>query len=205
MSGGLAIVVPFGPGKNTPERRASLRRCSVKAVREKLAEHSRASVKTWVHVGKELAGVKKAAKEDGPKVFPALFARNAEERKDENKYPFSRQTADIFIAISARFAHACANESLPASWRTLYELSRIEPSRLQKLIASGGIHPTITRPEAKRFAAQPNQKRRMKATSCRSARTFFLEIRAPKDRAKKFFAFMRECGITIEQLKEIAK
>lgn len=197
---GLAAVIPIGPSESTPERRASLRRASVKAVRDKLTEQSRVSTKTWIYIGKELAGVKRAAKADGQKAFPSLFARNADERKDESKYPFSRRTADQLIAVSERFGSMDPN-GLPSSWRTLYVLSRIEPKRLEKLIASGGVHPMMTRAEAQRFAAQPKKARRQKDVGFRTAKRWFLGIEDTSIRARRLAALIRECGVSIEEIR----
>ncbi len=208
MTNVVQMRMPLGPRESTPELRASLRKASVKAVRDRLAEHSRISAKTWVYVGKELLGMKEAADQDGPKVFAGLFAKNAVERVGALRYPFSLAMGRMLISIASSGINTVNSESVPSSWGTLYHLSRLPAEQLAELIGSGAVHPMMTRAEAiklagrkKKSAAKPITYKRAYGT----AKQLLLKIKRPERRAIAFLNLMRDCGITIKQLQEIKK
>jgi len=206
MKNVVQMRTPIGPRESTPELRASLRKASVQAVRDRLAEHSRISAKTWVYVGKELIGTKEAADQDGPAVFAGLFAKSAAERGEAKRYPFSLQTGYKLMAVATSFAQWAKVDCLPSSWRTLYELSRVSAARLRELIESGSVHPMTSRAEAIKLAGQtkkPAKKPTTDERAYRTAKRLLLKIAEPDRRAVEFLNLMHDCGITLEQLQEI--
>lgn len=199
------VPIRMGPRESTPEIRASLRKASVQAVRDRLAEHSRISAKTWIYVGKELIGTKEAADMDGPKVFAGLFAKSAAERGEALRYPFSLQTGYKLMAVATSFAQRAKVDCLPSAWGTLYELSRVPKERLAELIESGAVHPMMSRADAIKLTRKkkPAKKPTTDERAYRTAKRLLLKIAEPDRRAVEFLNLMHDCGITLEQLQEI--
>jgi hypothetical protein len=71
----------------------------------------------------------------------------------ERDLPFEARTAQMLMAIAANPWIANHGTHLPASWRTLYELSRVEPALLDEALRSGAIKPDMKRREIKRLTA----------------------------------------------------
>jgi hypothetical protein len=79
--------------------------------------------------------------------------------------PFDRSTANRLKIIAAHqvLANRAYTHTLPASWMTLYELSKLRPERLLLLIEDGTVNPGLQQKEAiallpgrrGRSAAQP--------------------------------------------------
>ena len=198
------VSVPMGPRESTPEIRASLRRASVKAVREKVADISRVSVKTWTYVGKELIGIKEIADKDGKKVFASLFGKGRHQFKDEAKYPFSKSTGYMLMDIAkSELSNILESpDSLPAQWATLHELTRIPSVSLLKFIESGAVHPMMTRAEAKKLAGAKQRPKRT-TTDYAVAKRHFMKIEDRSARVEAFAILMRDCGITVKEIEEI--
>lgn len=207
------LPAPMGPRKSTPELRAALRKASVSDVRERLADHSRLSVKTWVCIGKELAATRAAAEKDGAGVFASLFSRNAEERADPARYPFSYSQAKQLIRVAQALDVPLVTsgnrpEKLPASWRTLYELSRLPADRLAKAIEAGTVHPMMTRGEASRMVElieHPTRKRppRKDDPIDRAITDLRKAIKQPKKRGLALIQLIHALGFTLQQLEKI--
>ena len=68
----------------------------------------------------------------------------------ENDLQLGERTAQMLMIVAKHPVLANPNHwfGFPPSWRTLYELSHIRPPRMLQLIASGEIHPGMTREEA---------------------------------------------------------
>jgi hypothetical protein len=196
------IALP-GPRKSTPEIRASLRTASVADVRSRIEGQSQVSVTTWIYVGRALAATKAAAQKDGEKVFPAMFPKNAEERKDPAKYPFSRRMADVLILIAERFGNSVSKSHLPSSWGTLYVLSGLDPKGLERLVESGAVHPMMTRAEASKLASTKTHKAKKPKTVCDSAAKYFLKIKSTEERARQFLVLLKNAGLTLNNLQEV--
>lgn len=70
--------------------------------------------------------------------------------------PFSAATARMYMAIASHqtlTSNRYRGNDLPASWRTLYELSQIDPTTLDQHIQAGRVHPNLTRSEAEALKA----------------------------------------------------
>lgn len=64
------------------------------------------------------------------------------------KVNISDSQARRLITISTRFESVHTVNALPASWGTLYELTRLTETEFNNAIQSGAIHPEMTRAEA---------------------------------------------------------
>ena len=76
--------------------------------------------------------------------------------------PFSRRTAEMLVAVAEHpvLSNAHHGSRLPASWRTLYELSRIEPqSVLEAALDAGQITAETTRGQARELYLPPHRER----------------------------------------------
>ena len=71
----------------------------------------------------------------------------------EAELPFGKKTADRLIAISncEWITSGEYNDSLPVSWGTLYEISRLTKDRFVKGIKSNTIHSTCTRSDIEKY------------------------------------------------------
>ena len=77
---------------------------------------------------------------------------------EEGALPFGRTTADRFRAIYRKLGAAVPTghrSKLPASWRTLYELTQIPAVRIRELLESGEIGAETTREEVVRLRPLP--------------------------------------------------
>lgn len=74
--------------------------------------------------------------------------------------PFGIHTADRLMAIASTPAIAdCAHaHTLPQSWATLYELTKLDDEQIVAGIKSGEITPDMTRAEASALRADPIEK-----------------------------------------------
>ena len=73
------------------------------------------------------------------------------------KVPFSRRVSQMLRRIAGNVvlsdpANTC---SLPASWRILYELTKLADNILRACIADGRIHPAITMKDVRRLRGLP--------------------------------------------------
>jgi hypothetical protein len=77
--------------------------------------------------------------------------------------PFDRSTANRLKIIAAHqvLANSAYTHTLPASWMTLYELSKLQPERLLLLIEDGTVNPRLQQKEA--IALLPGRSRRSTA------------------------------------------
>lgn len=74
--------------------------------------------------------------------------------------PFSRRTAAMLVAIAEHpvLSNAHHGARLPASWRTLYELARVEPvAVLEAAIDAGRITAETTRAQARELYLPPHR------------------------------------------------
>lgn len=69
----------------------------------------------------------------------------------ERDLPFGRHTAERLMSIyhNQVLANGAHGLSLPPSWRTLYELSRVDCPRLEQWISDGLVHPEMERSEVR--------------------------------------------------------
>lgn len=65
----------------------------------------------------------------------------------DNLLPFSQQTANKFMAISENqlLSNPAHGRNLPATWTTLYELTKAEPTTLKNALRDGVITPDMPR------------------------------------------------------------
>jgi hypothetical protein len=124
----------------TPAQQADACRDWAKIIRKSWAKTIAAIVETGKHLS--------AAKADLPHgEFHNLIY---------NKVSFGWTTADRLMAIARHpvLANFAAAQSLPASWTTLYELSRLRPKRLLALIKDRTVTPKTERQDAERLVAR---------------------------------------------------
>lgn len=71
----------------------------------------------------------------------------------ESDLPFGPRTARCLMAIAAdpRIADSDHAERLPASWGTLYQLTRLDDEAFERAIAIGDINPDMERRDAERL------------------------------------------------------
>jgi len=78
----------------------------------------------------------------------------------EQELPFTANTAQRLMAIAQdqRLADPAHGHVLPASWRTLYELTKLDNLKFYEAVGTGAIHPEMTRKQAIVFRTnvQPN-------------------------------------------------
>lgn len=113
------------------------------------------SVTAIVEVGKALAQAKRLC-EHGE--FLRLFKGHKNAVSDP--VPFGIHTADRLMAIAAKQALAkCAHaHTLPQSWATLYELTKLEDEQIVAGIKAGEITPDMTRSQACALRSDPVEK-----------------------------------------------
>jgi Protein of unknown function (DUF3102) len=73
------------------------------------------------------------------------------EKMIERDLPFDASTAQrlMKIARDSRICKAAHGQLLPATWRTLYELTKLPDKAFEQAAASGAIHPKMTREGAR--------------------------------------------------------
>jgi len=105
----------------------------------------RKSVAGILAVGRQVAAAK-AACEYGE--FLRLFKRHPQAVADP--VPFGEDTAErlMKVAVHPVLSDSARGRSLPQSWRTLYELSKLPHEQLEAAIASGEVRPEMTREHA---------------------------------------------------------
>ncbi len=71
----------------------------------------------------------------------------------ETELPFSPRTSQMLMAISKdrRISNTNHSSYLPPSWRTLYELTKLDDVSFKKSIKDGNIHPDMFQKEAIRL------------------------------------------------------
>jgi hypothetical protein len=74
------------------------------------------------------------------------------ERMIENELPFKKRTAQRLMAISKDKRIASHATLLPASWYTLWELTRLEDAQFEQGIKAGEINPGMERADVARLA-----------------------------------------------------
>jgi hypothetical protein len=194
------------PRERTPQVIAALRGATVKDVRKRLADHSRISAKTWVHIGKCLIDVRSDHADQG--AFAAMFAVTAKERKDEQRFPFSYSRARMLMCIAESDVCTANNEKLPPGIDALYQLSKLTRAKLETLIDSGAIHPMMTRAEASKLAGTKSRKKPPAERTYERAYDHHRALLRKLDkerRAREVLSLMHDCGITIHELQEIEK
>lgn len=115
----------------------------------------RKSVEAVVEVGRLLMQAKRLC-EHGE--FLRLFKGSVNAVSDP--VPFGIHTADRLMAIAAKPALAdCAHaHTLPQSWATLYELTKLDDEQIVSGIKAGEITPDMTRAEASALRSDPVEK-----------------------------------------------
>lgn len=97
----------------------------------------------------------------------------------ERPIPFSQDTAERLMAIARNpvLSNSAQWAELPNSWRTLFELSKIEASTLESYLSRGMIHADMTRQEALQLTVK---RRESEIPSCRvqsmDEEVFYLEV-----------------------------
>lgn len=111
----------------------------------------RASVAAIVATGRRLLEAEKAC---GHGEYGRLF--KGHKNSVIEPVPFSERTSQRLrkIAKNPLLANPTHGSDLPASWRTLAELSRLKPKRLLAEIKAGRVHPEMERSDALALVAK---------------------------------------------------
>jgi hypothetical protein len=112
----------------------------------------RKSVEGIVRVGLALVAAK-AACEHGE--FLRLFKGHPEAVADP--VPFGEDTAERLMKVASHpvLSDSAHGRSLPQSWRTLYELTKLEDEQILAGIKAGEIGPEMTRSQAAALRVEP--------------------------------------------------
>lgn len=112
------------------------------------------SVEAILQVGRELIDAKAA--------LPGEF-----ERMVELEMPFSPRSAQMLMAVAndARIAKANHGSDLPASWRTLYELTKLNEDQWKNAKLAGLIRADVQRKEITAFRRGPKKPAQLKPYS----------------------------------------
>jgi len=112
----------------------------------------RKSVEGIVRVGLALAVAKESC-EHGE--FLRLFKGHPEAVADP--VPFGEDTAERLMKVASHpvLADSAHGRSLPQSWRTLYELTKLEDEQILAGIKAGEIGPEMTRSQAAALRVEP--------------------------------------------------
>lgn len=115
----------------------------------------RKSVEGILNVGRQLIAAKEAC-EHGE--FLRLFKGHPQAVADP--VPFGEDTAErlMKVAVHPVLSDSARGRSLPQSWRTLYELTKLDDEQIVAGIKSGEITPDMTRAEASALRADPIEK-----------------------------------------------
>jgi hypothetical protein len=120
----------------------------------------RASVAAIVATGRRLLEAKKAC---GRGEYGRLFSDHSQ--PCDGHLPFSSRTGQRLMAIAEHpvLSNPSHGSDLPASWRTLAELSLVKPKRLLAELRAGRVHPELERKQATELAARLAAKSTAKA------------------------------------------
>jgi protein gp37 len=101
------------------------------------------TVEAVIEIGREFQAARKA-------LSSSEFARLA------NLVGFSDRTIRVFIQIATNeiIVKRHLSATLPCSWRTLYELIRLDPPRLQLAIDRGEVSPLLTQVDAQKLVKE---------------------------------------------------
>lgn len=132
----------MGIPKTTKDRK-QLDTAALQGWADKINGHIARTVHAIVATGDELHAAKRAL---GHGRWEQLFNRRLLERP----VPLTLRTAQRLMAISKNpvLSNTTHGSSLPPSWRTLYELSRLPVATLRKAITDGRVHPEMERASA---------------------------------------------------------
>lgn len=165
-------------------------------------DHVRRSAMAIIECGRELALLKSALREDDQRWRTAFGEDRDRKQIADNPFPFTSGTADRLIQIHARLSAGPMGPAsqLPASWRTLYELSKLSDKQLES--AKDKIHPMMTRSEAVNLRSRKKSKPRPPAErALNRAHDFYVKL--PKeDFLREVVALMRDRGIDIDALQK---
>lgn len=129
-------------------RKAKTRAVSKPKTRAQWAAEIRAahkqSCESILKIGRTLIGAKKA------------LEHGTFEKMIERDLPFDATTAQrlMKIARDRRLTKAARVQLLPMAWGTLYELTKLPDAAFEEAVASGAIHPQMTREQAKMVRLQ---------------------------------------------------
>lgn len=115
----------------------------------------RKSVQGILNVGRQLIAAKEAC-EHGE--FLRMFSGHENAVRDP--VPFSANTAEILMKVAENpvLSKSEFAQSLPQSWCTLYELTKLDDAQIIAGIKAGEITPDMTRAEASALRADPIEK-----------------------------------------------
>jgi hypothetical protein len=144
-----------------------------------------ASIADIIETGKLIA----AAKDDLP--------HGQFETMVEKELPFGARTARMLVAVGKDSRFRNHGSVLPASWRTLYELTLLTDDQFQRGIATGDINAEITRVGVARLRGiTPG------ALPLKPSRTITAAVSL--DNAEKLAAYLKSI-ITIEEFEEFRR
>jgi hypothetical protein len=114
----------------------------------------RKSVEAVIGVGRQLIAAKEACKGE----FTRLF--KGSDNAVSDPLPFTVNTAERIMAVARHpiLSDSAHVQTLPQSWGTLYELTKVPETDLAEAIATGKITPEMTRAEAAALRGRPRVK-----------------------------------------------
>jgi hypothetical protein len=119
----------------TPRTRAQRAAC----IRAECEQAIKEAVKGFLNLGRRLLAAKKALPHGE---FLEMI---------EHDLPFTASKAQRLMKIAGdpRLSKAAHGQHLPGSWRTLYELTKLDEETFDVAMSAGTIHPEMTRKEVK--------------------------------------------------------
>jgi hypothetical protein len=111
----------------------------------------RKSVEAIIGVGRQLIAAKAACKGEYMRLF------KGHDNPVSEPLPFTANTAERIMAVARHpiLSDSAHVQTLPQSWGTLYELTKVPEADLAEAIAAGKITPEITRSQAVALHADP--------------------------------------------------
>jgi hypothetical protein len=108
-----------------------------------------------IGIGKTLVAAKKTCKHGE---FLRMF--KGHEQAVSDPVPFSERTAERLVAIAGNvvLSNPTHVSDLPASWGTLYELTKLDDEQIIAGMKAGEINPEMTRAQASSLRSDPVEK-----------------------------------------------
>jgi hypothetical protein len=125
------------PGKYSPGYLHLTRAQWAKRMDQAWTEVASGAIAACIQIGRELIAAKRE------------LAHGEFQKMVERDLPFGPRTARRLMAIARddRLTNPNIMPALPPSWRTLYELTRLDIDHFDDLLSRGVIHPVMQRKE----------------------------------------------------------
>jgi len=153
-------MATFEPITTDEERRAAL----VTDICQATAEQAQSVLNWAIHTGEQLLRLRELCRGKA-ELWTSYFVEPVTPQKrrvDRPHLPFSHSKAHRLMAIASNpalreISHVKCSR-LPNDWGLLYQLSRVEPKKLTKLIERGRVDANTTRQDATRLLPKKEKK-----------------------------------------------